>query len=175
MRTAEEITGWLVTRPWYTEFINIAIQNEQRKGFLTDIISGKLAAETIASVEFPEDKKEFSYTARKEFYNWYYGEETESIKNDIADDKLRWDLLPLELMEEVVKVFHAGAKKYGPNRWQNLPDGYERYKGAMLRHLVEVEKGNIVDSDTGCYHMAQVVTNALFMLHFKMKEYKENQ
>ena len=95
----------------------------------------------------------------------------ESIKNDIQDDKLRWDLLPLEEIEEVVKVFHAGAKKYGPNRWQNLPDAYNRYKAAMFRHLMEVERGNIKDEDTGCLHMAQVVTNALFMLHIKMKEY----
>lgn len=175
MKTAKEITEWLVTRPWYTEFVSIAVQNENREGLVKDILNGKLGAETISSVNFPPDKREFSFSIGDEFYNWYQSEETESIKNDIADDKLRWDLLPLELMEEVVKVFHAGAKKYGPNRWQNLPDGYERYKGAMLRHLVEVEKGNIVDSDTGCYHMAQVVTNALFMLHFKMKEYKENQ
>lgn len=39
----------------------------------------------------------------------------ESIKNDFKDDKLRWDLLPLELIEEVVKVYHFGAKKYAPN------------------------------------------------------------
>lgn len=40
----------------------------------------------------------------------------ESIKNDFKDDKLRWDLLPLDLIEEVVKVYTAGAKKYGENR-----------------------------------------------------------
>lgn len=95
----------------------------------------------------------------------------ESIKNDIQDDKLRWDLLPLEEIEDIVRVYHSGAKKYGPNRWQNLPDAYNRYKAAMFRHLMEVERGNIKDEDTGCLHMAQVVTNALFMLHVKMKEY----
>lgn len=36
----------------------------------------------------------------------------ESFKNDYKDDKLRWDLLPLDLIEEVVKVYHFGAKKY---------------------------------------------------------------
>ena len=34
----------------------------------------------------------------------------ESIKNDYKDDKLRRDLLPLDLIEEVVKVYHFGAK-----------------------------------------------------------------
>lgn len=89
----------------------------------------------------------------------------ESKKNDRQDDKLRWDLLPLETIEEIVKVYHAGAKKYGENTWQNLPDGYNRYKGAMFRHLVAHEKGEIVDTETGVYHLSAVVWNAIAMLH----------
>ena len=42
--------------------------------------------------------------------------ENKSVKNDIIDDKLRWDLLPMEEIEDIVKVYHAGAKKYGPNK-----------------------------------------------------------
>jgi len=86
------------------------------------------------------------------------------------DGKLRWDLLPLEDIEEVVKVYTAGAKKYAPNSWQNVPDGYNRYKAAMFRHLVEFEKGNPIDEETGCLHIAQVAWNAIAMLHF----YKNN-
>lgn len=41
--------------------------------------------------------------------------EGESVKNDIIDDKLRWDLLPMEEIEDIVRVYHAGAKKYGSN------------------------------------------------------------
>lgn len=96
----------------------------------------------------------------------------EGKKNDVKDNKVRMDLLPWPELEEIGKVFTAGAKKYGPNNWQNLENGYERYKGAMLRHLTEVEKGNEVDEDTGCLHIAQVATNAIFMLHFKMEEHK---
>lgn len=97
----------------------------------------------------------------------------ESVKNDFKDKKLRWDLLPLNLIEDVVRVYTAGAEKYGANRWQNLPDGYNRYKAAMLRHLVEFEKGNEIDEETGCRHLAQCVWNALAMLHFsKIKSEK---
>lgn len=98
--------------------------------------------------------------------------ENESIKNDRKDDKIMMDLLPWPELEEIAKVYTAGAKKYGPNRWQNLPDGYQRYKGAMLRHLTEVEKGNEIDQETGCLHIAQVAWNAIAMLHCKMKEMK---
>lgn len=95
---------------------------------------------------------------------------SESIKNDRKDGKVMMELLPWRELEEIAKVFTAGAKKYGANRWQNLPDGYERYKGAMLRHISEVEKGNIIDEDTGCMHAAQIAWNAIAMLHFKMNE-----
>ena len=89
----------------------------------------------------------------------------ESVKNDIIDDKLRWELLPLLEVEDLVAVYTAGAKKYGPNRWQHLPDGIQRYKAALLRHLVEWEKGNKIDEETMCYHLAQVAWNAISMLH----------
>lgn len=95
-----------------------------------------------------------------------------SIKNDRKDDKVMMELLPWPELEEVGKVYTAGAKKYGPNKWQNLPDGYQKYKGAMLRHLTELEKGNDIDPETGCLHAAQIVWNAIAMLHCKMEEMK---
>ena len=96
---------------------------------------------------------------------------TTARKNDRIDGKVRMELLPWPELEEVARVYTAGAKKYGENQWQNLEDGYQRYKGAMLRHLTEVEKGNVIDGATGCLHAAQIVWNALAMLHFKMQEY----
>lgn len=93
-------------------------------------------------------------------------EEKESIKYDERDNKLPWHLFPFVTVEEIVRVYQAGAKKYGPNRWQNLDDGYQRYKAAMIRHLCEYEKGNRVDKETGCLHLAQVAWNAIAMLFF---------
>ena len=93
-----------------------------------------------------------------------------SRKDDRKDNKLMWELLPLEDVEDIVAVYTAGAKKYGKDRWQNLPDGYNRYKAAMLRHLLEHEKGNWTDSDTGCIHLAQVAWNAIAMLHIEKQK-----
>lgn len=89
---------------------------------------------------------------------------TEGLKNDFKDGKLRWDLLPLEEIEDIVKVYTEGAKKYSDNSWQNLDYGYQRYKAALLRHLVEYEKGTKIDEDTGCQHLAQVAWNAIALL-----------
>ena len=93
----------------------------------------------------------------------------ESRKNDIIEDKLRWDLLPLSLIKEVVKVFHFGARKYSPNSWQNLEDGYNRYKAAFFRHTEAYESGEFFDKESGLPHLAHAAWNALAMLHFSLK------
>lgn len=99
----------------------------------------------------------------------------EGKKNDYQDGKLRWDLLPLEEIEDIVKLYTAGSIKYGDNNWQNLENGYQRYKAAMLRHLLEYEKGNKVDDETKVNHLAAVAWNAIAMLyldkHGKGKDY----
>lgn len=92
--------------------------------------------------------------------------ESKSVKNDIIDDKLRWDLLPMEEIEDIVRVYHAGAKKYGPNTWQNLDNGFERYRAAAARHMMEYIKGERIDSDTGCFHLAQCAWNCIAMLWY---------
>lgn len=97
----------------------------------------------------------------------------EGKKNDFLDKKLRWDLLPLEEIEDIVKVYTAGSIKYGDNNWQNLENGYQRYKAAMLRHLLEYEKGNTIDKDTGCHHLAQVAWNAIAMLWISKHNFRK--
>ena len=52
--------------------------------------------------------------------------ENEPKKNDRQDGKLMWELLPLTLIEKIVEVYTAGARKYGPNKWQGLDNGYDR-------------------------------------------------
>lgn len=98
-----------------------------------------------------------------------------SIKNDIIDNKLRWDLLPLDLIEKIVEVFSFGAKKYSPNTWQKLPDGYNRYKAAMLRHLTAHEKGELYDKESGLPHLAHMAWNAIALLYFALKKEKHHE
>lgn len=94
----------------------------------------------------------------------------ESKKNDIKDGKLRWELLPLETLEEVVKIYTFGAQKYGPNTWQGLENGYERYKAALLRHLVLFEKGETHDEESGIHALAHMAWNAIAMLHLALQD-----
>ena len=102
------------------------------------------------------------------------GNKPVGMKNDRKDDKPMWELLPLLTIEEIVKVYTAGAKKYAPNNWMHLENGYERYKAALFRHICEFERGNWRDADTGCIHLAQVAWNAIAMLHIEMEKRKGN-
>lgn len=44
----------------------------------------------------------------------------EGKKNDKKDDKTRWELMPLDCLEDIARVYTEGAKKYGDNTWQNI-------------------------------------------------------
>lgn len=98
--------------------------------------------------------------------------ETESVKNDFKDHKLRWDLLPLEEIEDIVKVYTFGAEKYAPNSWQHLENGYDRYRAALLRHMNCVEKGELYDKESGLLHTSHIMWNAIAMNYFLKKNEK---
>lgn len=87
------------------------------------------------------------------------------LKNDFLDDKLRWDLLPVESVEEIVKILSFGAKKYGPDNWQYLKNAEDRYYAALMRHIVAWRKGEEIDSDSGERHLAHAATNLIFLLY----------
>lgn len=88
-----------------------------------------------------------------------------SGKDDRADGKLRWDLLPLAEIEDIVRVYTEGAKKYADNSWQDIPDGFNRYLGALMRHLVAYTKGERYDKE-GFMHLSAVCWNAIALLHY---------
>jgi hypothetical protein len=78
--------------------------------------------------------------------------------------KAPWQLLPWEALADVVAVLAHGASKYGANTWQTVPDGQERYFGALMRHVTAWKFGEERDPDSGLHHLAHVATNALFIL-----------
>lgn len=85
------------------------------------------------------------------------------------DDKNKakgWALLPFDVLAEVAAVYHAGAKKYAPNSWQDVPPdpetkqpASERYFEAAFRHIEAERSGEEIDADTGCFHRAQIIWN----------------
>jgi hypothetical protein len=79
------------------------------------------------------------------------------------DGKLRWDLLPIEEVEDVVKVLTFGANKYAPENWKLVKGARWRYLAAAFRHIKAWMVGKRLDDETGFTHLAHAATNLLFL------------
>lgn len=82
------------------------------------------------------------------------------IKNDA--EKPRWDLLPFETIERVVKVMTYGASKYMPDNWKEVE--WRRNFSALLRHLTAWLKGEDIDPDSGFHHLDHALTDLVFVV-----------
>lgn len=90
--------------------------------------------------------------------------------------KARMDLLVdgcPNALEAVGKVLTFGAQKYAAHSWQTVEGGEERYKAALIRHLLAVGKGESVDPESGLSHLAHLACNALFILELELRKCKE--
>lgn len=81
------------------------------------------------------------------------------------EGKLRWLLLPLVAVREVVRVLEFGAKKYGADNWQGLPNAEDRYLNACLRHIVAYREGEVLDHESGLHHLAHAACCLLFVIY----------
>ena len=79
-------------------------------------------------------------------------------------DKPKWNLLPWDELEDVVKVLTFGAKKYAPDNWKFVDDANNRYMDATMRHLVAHQQGEQRDAESGESHIAHAICCLLFML-----------
>lgn len=93
------------------------------------------------------------------------------VKQDLG--KLRYDLLPFDAVDEVVRVLTYGIKKYPKpeENWRvnSSKEDIKRYEAALLRHMSEYMQGNYMDEESGLPHIAQVATNALFIISLRKK------
>ncbi len=89
-----------------------------------------------------------------------------SAKHD--QDKPRYDLLPADAIDALSKVLTFGAKKYGENSWQSVENGLERYRAALLRHTFAIQRGELIDEESGLPHSAHVMCCAAFIVELEM-------
>ena len=73
--------------------------------------------------------------------------------------------LPLQLidpiwMEGLGKVLHYGIQKYGienEGSWKHSDE--QQYIGALYRHMLEHQKGNLIDPESGLPHIEHAMFN----------------
>jgi len=86
------------------------------------------------------------------------------------NDKLRWSLLPLGALQDVVKVLEFGAKKYAPDNWKYVDQAEERYWNAAMRHIIAYKLESPTDSETGLSHLAHAVCCLLYIQQLDKEE-----
>jgi|SRR6266850_363289 len=88
---------------------------------------------------------------------------TTGLKYD--EHKLRFDLLPIRALFEVVKVYTLGAIKYADRNWEK-GISWCRMFAALQRHAWAWFLGQETDPKDGQKHMASVVWIGLGLLEF---------
>lgn len=83
------------------------------------------------------------------------------------DRKLKWHLLPLELLEGAVRVLMHGAEKYDEWNWtQGIK--FSRLINATLRHMTEIQGGYDYDPESQLLHADHAIVNLIF-LRYQLK------
>lgn len=90
---------------------------------------------------------------------------TDGRKDDAG--KLRWSLVPAGTVQDMVEVLEFGALKYAPNNWQKVPDAEHRYYDATMRHMDAWWRGERLDQETGCSHLAHAMCCVAFLMYLE--------
>ena len=84
------------------------------------------------------------------------------------EDKLPWHLLPPDAVEEIVKVLHFGAGKYGDRNWEKGM-AWHRPFAALMRHMWAWWRRDEADHETGLSHLAHAGCCLLFLLAYEKR------
>jgi len=87
-------------------------------------------------------------------------------KNGLKFDqeKLRWDLLPVGTVTQIIKVLMFGSAKYSDNNWKKVDMLKQRYYNALMRHINAWWEGEKLDPETNMHHLAHAGCCILFLI-----------
>lgn len=91
----------------------------------------------------------------------------EGIKHD--QQKIRWDLVPYDAVNEIAKVLTFGAAKYEARNWEKGMD-WSRAFGALQRHLTRWYHGQDKDKETKLTHLANAGCCLFFLLAWELRQ-----
>jgi hypothetical protein len=87
--------------------------------------------------------------------------------------KPRYDLIPSQALEEIVKALTFGASKYEDDNWHKVEPWDKRYYGALIRHLNQWKRQEGADPESGLNHLAHAGACLLFLLANEISLNKE--
>lgn len=91
----------------------------------------------------------------------------EGVKHD--QQKIRWDLVPYDAVNEIAKVLTFGAAKYEARNWEKGMD-WSRAFGALQRHLTRWFHGQDKDKETQLTHLANAGCCLFFLISWELRQ-----
>jgi Domain of unknown function (DUF5664) len=92
--------------------------------------------------------------------------EEKFVKNDSG--KWRFSLVPLDALQETIKVLEFGARKYTPDNWARGAE-WSRYYNAAQRHLQAFWLREDNDQETGITHLGHALCCLLFLCAYQLR------
>lgn len=87
--------------------------------------------------------------------------------------KLRYDLIPVMALEDVVKGLTYGTIKYDDNNWVKVPEGRKRYIAAAMRHVEKYRMGVLFDEESGVHHLSAAIDNLMFIVEKDLRGWED--
>jgi hypothetical protein len=84
------------------------------------------------------------------------------------EGKTRFELLPVDALNEIAEVLTYGAAIRGENNWTK-GQHWSRYIGAALRHIFAYYRGENFDPETQKSHLAHAACCILFLLAYQLR------
>ena len=82
--------------------------------------------------------------------------------------KNRMDLMPPEWEWELCRVLTKGAAKYAERNWEKGME-WSAVIGPLKRHLNKFLRGEQLDDEIKCHHLALVAWNALALMSYDLR------
>lgn len=87
--------------------------------------------------------------------------------------KPRMDLLDAAALEGLAKVLTFGANKYAADNWR-AGIQYSRLISSLLRHLAAIQRGELIDPESGLPHIDHLGCNWMFLSNFMKQQPEKN-
>ncbi len=116
--------------------------------------------------------KDGSYMASTHDFLHYFKPQPKEQGRKDDSAKIRYSLLPVGTVNQVVQVLEFGSKKYADNNWQKVPSARTRYYDAAMRHIDAWWNGELLDLDKGDQkgshlpHLAHAICCLMFLMWF---------
>lgn len=89
----------------------------------------------------------------------------QEFKKDNTEEKIKYTLIPTDILTEIAIHFNYGAKKYGENNWkESTKEQSVVFKDAAFRHFIKWIENNFDEK-----HGIACITNIIMYEHINKK------